>query len=448
MTDVKTNVLVVDDDELIRDVVVATLHDYGVDADSVATGAAALDRLEKGGVDLVLSDVRMPDMDGVALVKAIHARNPKMPILLMTGFEDVMVSLNATEIGASGIITKPCAGDVLVDQIRETMSAFRGTETLDEDFARVSIGDFVAGRMLPFHIYVRVAKNRFIRVADKGVDLDRTRLRAYQERGIQFLHLRKPDFKTYFKTNVNLMQRLDKNPRIPIEKKQRFLRHAGEVLLEHCHIIGLDDDAVAGAREFLIHSLDVISDDESFVDLLSLLSQHTDFVYAHSLAVSMVSTLIARELKWDSDATTFRLGLAGMLHDIGKKEIDRAILSKPRHLLTPEERAQVETHPHRGFKILQAMGTLPEEIIQAVLQHHEEPSGLGYPAKIRSVEITPMAQIVSLANIFCNYTIRNPSRPVTMSAPEAITQMAQFDAMRVTPIHFEALQSLCGVRTA
>lgn len=446
MTDEKINVLVVDDDEIVRDVVVATLRDFNVGAASAADAFSALEHLEKEPVDLVLTDVRMPGMDGVSLLKAIHAKHPKIPILLMTGFEDVLRSVNVVDVGAAGMIAKPCQGEALVEQIQEIMRGVRGAETPDEEFARVSLRDFVAGKVLPFPIFIRVAKSRYVRVADQGADLDLPRLRAYQERGLQYLHLRKGDFKTYFRTSVSLIQHLDRNPKVPIEKKVRFLKHAGDLILERCRIIGMDEEVMEGAREFLLHSLDVISDDETFVDLLTLLSNHTDFVYAHSLAVSMVSTLIARELKWDSDATTFRLGLAGLLHDVGKKEIEREILAKPRHLLTPEERAEVETHPHRGFKILEAMGSVPEEVIQAVVQHHEEPNGTGYPAKIRGVEMTPMAKIVSLANIFCNYTVKNPSLPKILSAPEAIQQMAQFDTRRVTSDHFRALQSLVNVQ--
>lgn len=437
-------ILVVDDDELVRDVLVATLVDFGLEAVAAPDGPSALAQLEQQQVDLVLSDVRMPGMDGIALTQTIRSKYPTIPVLLVTGAADVHLSIKATEAGASGLMSKPFQPDILIDQIREILETFQGTEqTRDEDFARVSIGDFVSGKMLPFHIYVRVGKDRFIRIANKGVDLDLFRVRAYQERGVQFLHLRKHDFKTYFKSNISLMQRIKSERRIAPEKKKRFLKHAGELIVAHSQFIGLDEDAVAGAREYLMSSLEVAAEDEGFVDLLTLFNSHADFVYAHSLAVSLVCTLLARELDWDSPATTFKLGMAGLLHDIGKKEIDRAILAKPRHLLSPEERATIETHPHRGYKIAQAMATMPDEVLQAILQHHEEPSGLGYPAKTRGLGICPMAQIVSLANIFCNYTVRNPSLPKEMTEKEAILQIEKFDVKRITPLYLKALKSLC-----
>ena len=81
-------VLVLDDDELVRRSVSRMLAERGYTPVAVADAAAALARLESDdhGVDLVLSDVRMPGMDGLELAREVRRRHPRMPIVLMTGY--------------------------------------------------------------------------------------------------------------------------------------------------------------------------------------------------------------------------------------------------------------------------------------------------------------------------------------------------------------------------
>jgi two-component system, cell cycle response regulator CpdR len=102
-------ILIAEDDEPVRGFVKRALEMDGHQVVAEADGAAALDRLvdEKGDFDMILSDIRMPLMDGIALALAAGRDFPKLPILLMTGFADQRERAHDLEAIIEDVITKP-----------------------------------------------------------------------------------------------------------------------------------------------------------------------------------------------------------------------------------------------------------------------------------------------------------------------------------------------------
>ncbi|MEK6627110.1 MAG: response regulator [Bdellovibrionota bacterium] len=101
------NVLVVDDEIEIRKALIFDLKRRGCNIFEAANGTDAIEIVKKNPIDIVVTDVRMPNGDGVDLLKQIRAYNPKIPIVLLaTGFADLSES-EAVGMGAYGIIEKP-----------------------------------------------------------------------------------------------------------------------------------------------------------------------------------------------------------------------------------------------------------------------------------------------------------------------------------------------------
>ncbi|GFO53161.1 hybrid sensor histidine kinase/response regulator [Geomonas sp. Red276] len=101
----KKTILVVDDEPVIRDLCMRALHDYTtVEA---GDGEEALDIFIRGGIDVVLTDVMMPRLDGLELLKRIKDREPTVVVIMMTGFADKELILKALKADADDFITKP-----------------------------------------------------------------------------------------------------------------------------------------------------------------------------------------------------------------------------------------------------------------------------------------------------------------------------------------------------
>jgi HD-GYP domain-containing protein (c-di-GMP phosphodiesterase class II) len=95
----------------------------------------------------------------------------------------------------------------------------------------------------------------------------------------------------------------------------------------------------------------------------------------------------------------FMAGMGGLLHDVGKRKIDYNIINKA-SALTREEWEEVKKHPTYGKEVLEEVPAIPTETRKIVYEHHENFDGTGYPNKLKEDDISPLARIVSIADVF------------------------------------------------
>ena len=101
------NILVVDDEEAIREVVSTMLESKGYHCTSVQNGRAAQEQVKRTTPDLVLSDMIMPEMDGLKLLEWLRQYDPDVPVIMVTAIHDISTALEAIRRGAYDYILKP-----------------------------------------------------------------------------------------------------------------------------------------------------------------------------------------------------------------------------------------------------------------------------------------------------------------------------------------------------
>lgn len=126
-------VLIVEDDAELRDALVTTLEMAGCSVLEAEHAEAALVRLARSPVDLVVSDVNMPGMSGHALLGEILRRFPGTPVLLMTAYGQISDAVSAMQAGAVDYLVKPFEAQVLTDTVRRVVG--RGRTGRDEPVA-------------------------------------------------------------------------------------------------------------------------------------------------------------------------------------------------------------------------------------------------------------------------------------------------------------------------
>jgi two-component system response regulator FlrC len=122
-------VLIVEDDPNLREAVCDTLELAGQAAVSASGGEEALRLLETQAVSLVVSDVRMMPMDGIALLKEIRVRHAHLPVVLMTAYAEVDRAVEAMRAGACDFLLKPFEPQALLSHV----ARYRLPETLDDE---------------------------------------------------------------------------------------------------------------------------------------------------------------------------------------------------------------------------------------------------------------------------------------------------------------------------
>ncbi|OGO70501.1 MAG: two-component system response regulator [Chloroflexi bacterium RIFCSPLOWO2_02_FULL_71_16] len=111
-------VLVADDDAAIRSLLRQVLQDEGYVVQEAATGVEVVDKVKENGPDLVIMDVRMPELDGIEALSRVKATSPKTSVLIMTAFGSSNAAIRAMELGAFDYVTKPFE----LDKINYTVS--------------------------------------------------------------------------------------------------------------------------------------------------------------------------------------------------------------------------------------------------------------------------------------------------------------------------------------
>jgi two-component system chemotaxis response regulator CheY len=116
-------ILIVDDSESIREIVSFTLENEGYNVLVGVDGQDALKFLKKGPIDLIITDLHMPNMNGIEFIKAVRA-NPdfkSVPILFLTTESQTEKKMEAKEAGATGWIIKPFVPAKLIEAINKVM---------------------------------------------------------------------------------------------------------------------------------------------------------------------------------------------------------------------------------------------------------------------------------------------------------------------------------------
>ena len=114
--------LVVDDEEGMRDTLCDILEDMDFRVDLACNGREAVAKALAQGYGLVLMDIKMPEMDGVAALKAIKAELPHLPVMMMTAYANTEAITEARRLGAEAIFTKPLNLVQVLEEIERAIS--------------------------------------------------------------------------------------------------------------------------------------------------------------------------------------------------------------------------------------------------------------------------------------------------------------------------------------
>lgn len=161
------------------------------------------------------------------------------------------------------------------------------------------------------------------------------------------------------------------------------------------------------------------------VALLSVarLKSHDDYSYLHSVAVSALMLALARQLGLD-EAQTRLAGIGGLMHDLGKAFMPLEVLNKPGKL-TDEEFAVMKTHAAAGAQALREAGA-DAGVVDIALSHHERMDGRGYPHALKEPEISLLARMGAVCDVYDAVTSIRPYKQPWDPAV-AMREMARWD---------------------
>jgi len=142
----------------------------------------------------------------------------------------------------------------------------------------------------------------------------------------------------------------------------------------------------------------LVRDPSAFYYLIRL-SSHDHYTYQHSVGVGLHAIALAKKLKLSSEKDMLDIGIAGLLHDIGKTKVKPSIINKPGPL-DQEEWEEMRQHSHWSYEIVKDNSDISLRSKLAMLHHHEDNMGTGYPNGLKDNQISVFAKIITIADIF------------------------------------------------
>ncbi len=170
--------------------------------------------------------------------------------------------------------------------------------------------------------------------------------------------------------------------------------------------------------------------DPTIILNIARLKTKDEYTYLHSVAVCALMVNLARKMGM-AESVMHEVGMAGLLHDVGKTSIPDKILSKPGKL-DDLEWVTVRNHPQRGHDILSASEGIGSIALEVCLRHHEKMDGSGYPGGIPAENLSVYTRMAAICDVYDAITSQR-SYNTPMSASQALAKMQSWSG------HFDKL---------
>ncbi len=470
-------ILVVDDYSSTRQMIVDALHQSGYQWVSEAdNGRDALKIMQNEIHDLVISDVMMPCMDGMDLLRHLKETNPDTSVIMITGQPATDLTVSAIKKGAVDFIKKPFNISDLLYKVQiylreqSLAGAKKGSDTrqdgkVTEQTHDLSVQSYIYDSLENLDGENEQIFNKMVDLAIRVVEGDACRIMIHDGENGEF-HERVsktfgersgnggghesllPFFHQVISKNEALMIHSEDHPDISpslictpllIRGKAfgvlsiRKKKNRGVFTRKDLHYLtSLTKRASLNLENKVLYESLYANVLDTFKSLVASIQLRDHYTEEHSLRVTAYAIDTATCMGC-SHSEIESLKIAAALHDVGKIAIPDSVLLKNGRL-TDEEYRIIKTHADIGERILQSIALFDEER-NTIRHHHERWDGKGYPIGLQGEEIPMAARIIAVADTYDAILNDRPYRKA-QSKEWAIEQLiknrgSQFDAQVV-----------------
>jgi response regulator RpfG family c-di-GMP phosphodiesterase len=462
----RLRVLLVDDNASVLRFLAATFSANHCQVTTASTAEQALEQLGDDPYDLLVSDIKMPGLSGLDLLRAVKGKQPGTPVVLITGVPSVNSAVFGLRHGAYDYLPKPFSITEikdLIQRLRRDRADGNGNVNypagLTEELARRQAGveaisrigevalqglepSVFAEKVLEYTMQSLRCDGALMLLRDQGGQFNASRKGEPALVG-QILALLHASFGDVVKTGGRETLVLTK-PEHGFEGLAALVPGVGDAMGilcvgraadngaflpdEKALLLGYAQTTAVALQKILLREHLERNLIDTIASFVIALESKDPYLKGHSARVSLYSGELATVMGVPP-AEVVLMSRAGMLHDLGKLVIMDNILRKPRQL-TEEEFELIRTHPVVGDKILKPLRFLACEA-KAVRHHHERYDGKGYPDGLKGDDIPLIARVVTVADAFDAMTSDRPyrsKRPVATAMEEIVRGAGtQFD---------------------
>jgi putative nucleotidyltransferase with HDIG domain len=466
----KEKVLIIDDEEYILNLSRDILTKSRYMVRTALNGNEGIKLFEKEPFDLILTDIKMPKIDGLDVIRHVRTVNKEIPIIVITGNGTLDIAISSLRLGAQGFILKPFTPAELRASIAD---ALEKTRLLSENIrmralmplfevSKEIIGEVDPERLLKLIVDFALREAKADKVCLALIDeiTEKLQVKEYHNLSADFIR----DFeKTY---GIDIARYILENkrpfligPDILLPDEFEEFRKSENILSGVCVRLAVRGNIIGFF--FIGRTIGEQPFTPSEVELVSVLSDHAAAAIDNArlyekLERSYLSTIVtlsgvveARDLYTDkhmkdiaeysveiakkldlSEKDIENIRKAALLHDLGKVSVPDNILMKEGKL-TADEMEIIKKHPTTGARMIEPVEHLKQA--REIIKHHQECyDGSGYPDGLKGDNIPLGARIVAVADAFGAMTTTRPYRKA-LSVDQAKAELGKYSGIQFDP---------------
>jgi len=466
----REKILIIDDEDFILQLSsdILSKSDYAVA--TASDGKQGIKLLDKDSFDLILTDIKMPNITGLDVIRHVRINNKEIPIIVITGHGTLDIAIDSLRLGAQGFILKPFTPTELRNAVTE---ALEKTRLLSENIRmRALMPLFEVSKEIIGEVDTKKLCKLLVDTTVKETNADKVCIALFND------ETGKATVKEAYGTSQKFIDKFEhiyskELAGVIFKDRKPFLISPGAQLptdLENAvqseeiafgilvplTIRGNISGLIATCRSsreqpFTASDMELVSVlsgqaaaaienahlyeklEQSYLSMMVALSCVVEardlYTDKHMKDIAEYSVDIARKMGLSQDETE-NIRKAALLHDLGKISIPDHILMKPGKL-SPEELEIIKKHPENGAKIIEPVEPLRNA--RVIIKHHQECyDGSGYPDGLKGETIPLGARIIAVADAFGAMTTDRPYRKA-LSIEEAVKEIERCSGTQFDP---------------
>lgn len=362
-------------------------------------------------------NTNLTDPAALPLIRFTKSHRPSTPLYLLSDNQSPPFTLEeAHGLHVQAILCKPMKPTDFINSIfpgslfdlgaamdlakLETAKAGEEKEAEETGMHAIDAINFIGGKISFFDLFVRLSANRFVMILKAGDPLDPARLASYIAKNVKQFYIKKEAQHLYLQYCDKLTEAIVASDRLNLKQKSAQVSNLGRETSEYLKSVGLSEVTLQTAGRFVTHANSLIR--RSGLDSSAAVKDYmADLVLAdHGTSATILVSMIVQAMKFEDEKVLNSIAMAAMLHDIGLTKMPEHLRNEKEWAFTPAEKELFETHPKIGGDLLRKVPHLNPLLPQVVDQHHERRNRKGFPLKLGAGAISPVAEVVGIADAF------------------------------------------------
>lgn len=380
-------ILVVDDEEDIRDIIAFTFETF-VEADFLFAGSgnSAFDIIKKhNDIDLVISDYNMPDGNGGDLYLKMQEANIQTPYALCSSVLLDEVKVYKSRKNIIGQIVKPSIYEGVEEILKKMKESKKELSMTDEGYRPIKISMLKVFSEAPSDIFLKINEKKYVKVFNENSAIEISEIQKYEQKDLEYLYVFKEDAKVFvdklIDTYFDIMQVIS-------HENDEKVFDVHDVLIEILNEYGLSEKVISLAKRSVEYAIDIFNKTEKGEKLLKkVLGYKKEYLTKHSILLAYINCSIIDHLPWNTPENKDKLVMASFIHDATIKD------SRFVEVGVPANEINFKDHPYEASKLIRSFSDIPCDVDKIIVEHHERPDGNGIPRGLTASQLAPLSTV-------------------------------------------------------